>query len=116
VIAAAQTRTVDPDITIVQITGRLNLGNLLHSIETSMLKLVKDGTRKMVVDLSALDYIDSAGVGMLIGTNGQMEQAGGKLRIAGAKGLVAQSFGIVHMDRIVALDADVDASIGALQS
>ena len=68
----------------------------------------------MVVDLASLDAMDSSGIGMLIGCYGHMEQAGGKLRIAGAQGSVAKVFEVVHMARIVPLDAGVDAACQAL--
>jgi anti-sigma B factor antagonist len=80
VIPNFQTRAVDPDITVVELSGRLNLGNTLQSIESALHKLIADGARKLVIDLAQLTYIDSAGMGMLIGCNGRIEQAGGSLR------------------------------------
>jgi anti-anti-sigma factor len=61
-----------------------------------------------------LGYTDSAGIGMIISLNGEMEQAGGQMRIAGAQGLVAKSFDIVHMERVIALDANVESGCRAL--
>lgn len=103
-------RVVEPAITIVEISGRLTLGNALTYAETSVKRLIGDGSRKMVIDLAGLTSIDSAGVGMLISCGGEMEHAGGALRVAGAQGAVAKTFEIVHMDRIVALDADVESA------
>jgi hypothetical protein len=39
-----------------------------------------------------------------------MDQAGGALRISGAGAPVQKTFEVVHMDRIVALDPDVDSA------
>lgn len=103
-------RHVEPDIAVVEIAGRLNLGNTLQSIESSLKQQIEAGARQLVVDLSALDFIDSSGIGMLVALNGMMEHAGGKVRVAGAKGIVAKSFALVHMERIVPLDADAAAS------
>jgi len=110
VINQTRTHTIEPGITVFAITGRLSLGNTLQSIESSLKKLIDAGSRKLVVDLTELNYIDSAGIGMLVGTNGLIEQAGGTMRVAGAQGLVAKSFAVVHIDRILALDPDVDSS------
>ena len=101
---------LDPDITVVRITGRLHLGNLLGSVETSIKKQIAEGARKIVIDLSGLDYIDSAGIGMLVSCFGEMDQAGGKLRIAGASGTVAKAFGITKLERLISFDADVATS------
>jgi anti-sigma B factor antagonist len=109
-IIGAKTRRIEPDITVVEISGHLNLGNNLVSIENLIKRLIAEGARKMVVDLGELSYIDSAGIGMLVGCNGQMDGTGGLLRIAGAQGSVAKVFELVHMHRIARLDPDLGAA------
>jgi anti-sigma B factor antagonist len=115
-IIGTKTRRVEPDITVVEISGHLNHGNNLIEIERMMRKLVDDGARKLAIDLATLNFIDSAGIGMLVGTNGHMDGAGGKVRIAGARGPVAKVFEVVHMHKIVPLDADVAASLEQLST
>jgi anti-sigma B factor antagonist len=110
-----QSRKIDPDVIVAEISGRLNLGNTLQSIEAQLLALIKNGSRKLIVDLSALTYVDSAGIGMLIGCNGQMEQAGGRFRITGIQGGVAKSFEIVHVDRIVTVLETVEAALAQIE-
>ncbi len=104
-------RQVEPNLTVVELSGHLNLGNELMTVEAAVKRLIQDGARKLVVDLTKLDYIDSAGIGMLVGCNGQMDRAGGKMRLAGAQGSVAKAFGVVHMDHITSLDPDVDTAL-----
>jgi anti-sigma B factor antagonist len=109
-------RRVEPDVTVVELTGHLNLGNELMSVESAVKRVIEEGARKLVIDVTRLDYIDSAGIGMLVACNGQIERAGGKMRVAGAQGTVAKAFEIVHMDRITSLDADVGAALGNLSA
>ena len=86
------------------------------TVESAVKRAIDDGARKLVIDVTRLDYIDSAGIGMLVACNGQIERAGGKMRVAGAQGTVAKAFEIVHMDRITALDANVDEACGILSA
>ena len=102
------------DVDIVEISGRLNFGNALADIENSILKLIDEGSRRLVINVPGLTAIDSAGIGMLMGCSAKMQQKQGKLRIAGARGGVARTFETMHMDRVAALDADVDAACRAL--
>ena len=102
------------DVDIVDISGRLNFGNALAEIESSILKLIDEGSRRLVINVPGLTAIDSAGIGMLMGCSAKMQQKQGKLRIAGARGGVARTFETMHMDRVAALDADVDAACRAL--
>jgi anti-sigma B factor antagonist len=115
-IIGARTRRVEPDITVVEISGPLNLGNDLMEIERLMKRLIDEGARKLVVDLANLNFIDSAGIGMLVAANGQMDSVGGKLRVAGAHGPAAKVFDVVHMDRIIPLDAEVAVSVQHLSA
>jgi anti-sigma B factor antagonist len=111
VITESNIQDIGPDTKVLAISGRLSLGNTLMSVESGIRRVIAEGVRKLVVDLSDLNFIDSAGIGVLVQCNGEMEQAGGKVRIAGAKGLVVKSFQLVHLDRILALDADVAESL-----
>ena len=109
-ITETKTRRIDPDITVFEISGRLSLGNLLISVEGSIQRLIDDGARRLIIDLTGLTAIDSSGIGVLVTSSGRMEQNGGKLRIAGAQGAVAKACGVVHLDRIAALDPDVETA------
>jgi anti-sigma B factor antagonist len=113
-ITETKTRRVKPDITIMEIAGRLSLGNTLLSIENSMKRLIDEGSRRMVVDLAGLNSVDSSGIGMLVSCFAPMEQKGGHLRIAGAQGSVLKVFETVHLDRIVPMQPDVELACGDL--
>ena len=109
-ITETKTRQVEPDITVIEIAGRLSLGNVLLSLEHSLKRLIEEGARKLVIDVSSLESIDSAGIGMLVSCSGEIEQAGGRMRIAGARGSIAKAFDMIHIDRLATVDADVEAA------
>jgi len=115
-ITESKTRQVEPDITVVEISGRLSLGNALLAVENSINRLVQDGTRKLAVDVTGLNSIDSSGIGVLVSCSALMERSGGQLRIAGAQGAVAKSFELVHMSRIAALDPDIESCCRHLEA
>ncbi len=45
-ITQATSRQVEPDITVVTITGRLNLGNTLMSLENDLRKQIQNGAEE----------------------------------------------------------------------
>lgn len=115
-ITETKTHRVEPDITVFEISGRLNLGNLLQTAESAMRGLIDSGARKLVIDLTGLTAIDSSGIGTLISCAGQMDQMGGQVRLAGAHGSVGKIFETVHMSRIVPLDADLASACGSFSN
>src|SRR5579863_265103 len=70
-ITETKTHRVDPDITVFAISGRLNLGNQLQTVEQSIRDLIAGGVRKLVIDLSELSSLDSSAIGMLVASGGR---------------------------------------------
>src|SRR5262245_35965620 len=110
------THRIEPDITVMEITGRLNLGNTLISVEDTIKKLIREGSRKLVLDLKGLSYIDSSGIGLIVTCTGEMGQAGGQMRVAGAQGVVKRAFDVVRLNLVVPQDPDVDTACGNIRS
>ena len=104
------------DVQVFGISGRLALGNTLMGIEQSLKQLVDSGAKKLVVDVTSLTAIDSAGVGTLLMIAGEMEKAGGATKIAGASGLVQRTFEIVHLERVIEQHPDVNSAVASFES
>ncbi len=105
---------VKPDITVIQVTGRLCLGNQLVSTEFFLRRLIQQGVRKLVLDLTGVDRIDSAGIGALMMCSGEITDGGGQLRLVGPQQSVANALRVVRVDQIVPIDPDVASACKAL--
>ena len=106
---------IEPDITVVSCAGRFTLGTQLRLTESMINTLIQKGARKLVIDLTHTELVDSAGLGILMHVFGEMEQLGGSLRVAGSNERVANLFQITHTNGILALDPDLMTSVKKLQ-
>ena len=106
---------IEPDITVVSCAGRFTLGTQLRLTESMINTLIQKGARKLVIDLTHTEIVDSAGLGILMHVFGEMEQIGGILRVAGSNERVANLFQITHTNGILALDPDLMTSVKKLQ-
>jgi len=106
---------IEPDITVVSCAGRFTLGTQLRLTESMINTLLQKGVRKLVVDLTHTETVDSAGLGVLMHIFGEMEQLGGEMRVAGANERVAKMFYVTHTDGILTLDRDLMASVKQLK-
>jgi anti-sigma B factor antagonist len=95
-----KTREVSPDITAMTFTGRLTLGDQLTDVESAIREHIVEGLRKLVLDFSGLNYIDSAGIGVVV-CIGLMKRAGGRLAVAGAAGQVKQLLEMTGLDPLL---------------
>jgi anti-sigma B factor antagonist len=107
--------TFEPDITGISCAGRFTLGNRLSEMEGLVHSLIADGVRKLVLDLTHVEFVDSAGLGVIMRAFGEIEQAGGQLRIAGAGEQVQRLFNITHTGAILTLDPDLVTSVRKMQ-
>lgn len=92
--------------------GKLNLVTA-PLVKARIDDLVKAGSARVVVDLSGVGFIDSSGLGALIGSLKSARQAGGDVRIAGAGEQVRAVLRLTNLDRILApYDTVQEASRG----
>ena len=115
-ILQIETKRVAPDIAIVQFTGKITLGRESQRIEVVVEELLQSGNRKFIFDLAGVDYIDSAGLGMITLCSGKVTQAGGIFRVAGATGLAAKLFKITRLDTVIPFYATVEAASEGLEA
>jgi len=92
---------------VVALSGRLVLGKDLDRMETAVKGLVAAGQKRIVFDLSTLDYADSAGIGTMVSCLTHIKKAQGELRVAGANARVARLFKLTGIDHLLALYASV---------
>jgi anti-anti-sigma factor len=111
------TRTQD-GVTIVVFAGSLD-SNTSPKAQQALDGMLAAGARKMVVDCTALDYISSAGLRVLLGTlkrlsgGGGGGGAGGALRLFGLNDTVREVFDISGFSTILAVFAtEADALKG----
>ena len=104
-----------PDVTGISCFGRFTLGTRLSETEGLINSLIENGRRKLVLDLTHVEFVDSAGLGIIMRASGEIEQRGGQLRIAGPNDQVRRLFEITHTHAILAVDPDLVTSVQMLQ-
>jgi anti-sigma B factor antagonist len=76
-----QTRQLE-DIIILAVTGRITLGEGNVMLREVVRDLADKGTKKVVLNLSEVNYIDSSGVGELVKTHTTIQNKGGQLKLS----------------------------------
>ncbi len=91
---------VGSDLSVIRVEGRLNMVTAPHLRDT-VAAAVKAGQSRLVLDLRETSFMDSSGLGALIGSLKATREAGGDLRIAGAGEQVLMVLQLSNMDRIL---------------
>ena len=103
-------KRIEPDITVLELAGRLALGPDTRRVETMVEALLRENERKFIVDLSGVDYIDSTGMGSITFCFTRVSQTGGGLRVAGPTDRVRQLFKMTRLDTVLPIYPTVQAA------
>jgi anti-sigma B factor antagonist len=69
------------DIHILDCSGKITLGEGTMAVRTTVRDILKTGSRKIVLNLAEVNYIDSPGVGELVSTYTTVMNQGGQLKL-----------------------------------
>ena len=105
---------LDQGSAVVAITGSLTLGLNLKMVEAEVQQLIGGGVNRLILDLGACAYSDSAGLGFLIHTYGMITERGGTMRLCGVSERVMELLRMTKTDGIMPCDADRQDSLAKL--
>lgn len=68
-------------VTILDLSGRIVLGDEIDDLRSAIHNLIDEGKKKIILNLAEVDYLDSSGVGALVGGFTAVRNAGGELKL-----------------------------------
>jgi anti-sigma B factor antagonist len=71
------------DVKILDLTGKMTLGEGDELLRDKVNSLVHQGHKKLILNLEGVPYIDSAGLGEIVRTYTTVSRQGGKLKLLG---------------------------------
>lgn len=98
------------EATVLTLAGELDHDTaepLRAALETAR----ADGGRRLLVDVSGLDFCDSTGLNVLLRNRLAARESGGSLELVGLHRPVARMFHITGADGLFPLHPDVDAAL-----
>jgi len=85
------------DVYILDCSGKITLGEGTMSIRNAVKDVLQQGAAKIILNLADITYIDSAGVGELVGTYVTTGNNGGKLKLLGLTGKLREVLTITKL-------------------
>lgn len=101
------------DVTVVAVNGQLTVGNR-QEFKEKVLAEMESGARKLLVDFSDTDYIDSSGLGVLVSISKQMRNRSGKLRLAAMNEDLRTLFELTKLDSLFDISESLEDALKEL--
>jgi anti-anti-sigma factor len=101
---------------VIALVGPMTLGSSLKLADAQIQAAIANGVTSIVFDLTGVDYVDSAGLGVLVYTYGALNQKGGSLRLCGVAARVLSLLQLTRTDSFLPIDPGREESLAALGS
>jgi anti-sigma B factor antagonist len=98
--------------TVVTVHGEIDVATS-PMLRERLIDLVNGGAKRLVLDLEAVDFLDSTGLGTIVSLLKRVRTHGGDLRLVCTDARIRRLFEITGLDRAVPLQASLDDAISA---
>lgn len=99
----------DGDTAVFSLVGSLDIATS-PSVRASLIEAAGQGAHDLIVDLTRLEFLDSTGLGALIGAQRRAQEQQGRVRLVVTEGPIARLLNITGLGRIFAVYRTLDAA------
>jgi anti-sigma B factor antagonist len=103
------------DVAIVDFSGKITLGEGSATLRQTVKELVGNGHRKILLNLGDVDYIDSSGIGELVGAYTTVRSASGELKLMQLTKRVRDLIQITRLFTVFDVQNDEASAISAFR-
>jgi anti-sigma B factor antagonist len=96
---------------VLEVAGEIDVYTA-PQLRERLIALVEGGSRQVVVDLGRVEFLDSTGLGVLVGALKRLRVVGGELLLVCAQERLLKIFRITGLDRVFQLFDSVESATG----
>jgi len=96
--------------TVVSVYGEVDVATA-PDLRERLIELINGGNHQLVLDLEGVDFLDSTGLGTIIGALKRARTHGGDLRLVCTETRITRLFEITGLDKAVPLLPTLDAAV-----
>jgi anti-sigma B factor antagonist len=100
------------DTSVIEVSGEIDLHSA-PQLRAELLKLAEGAKPRFVIDLGEVSFIDSTGIGVLVGALKRSREKSGSVHFCGAQSRVRRVFEITGLMRALPLFDSREAAIAA---
>jgi anti-sigma B factor antagonist len=98
-------------MSVFELTGSLDIATS-PTVRASLVEASERGDHKLIVDLTKVDFLDSTGLGALIGAQRRAKEFGGDVRLVVKEGQILRLLRITGLLKVLAVYPTLDDAVG----
>ena len=103
------------DVVVVGVAGEVDAYSA-PVLRDAISKVLASGAHRIVCDLTNVGFLDSTGLGVLVGRLKAVRMLEGQMRLVITSERVLRNFKITGLENIFPIDATVEASVAAIEA
>lgn len=96
------------DATVVSVSGEIDVFTAPQLREVLM-AAIEGGSRRMIVDLEGVEFLDSTGLAVLVAGLKRVREAGGDLHVVCTRDHILRVLELTGLDKVLAVHASLDS-------
>ncbi|MCD6116940.1 STAS domain-containing protein [bacterium] len=101
------------DKVVITLSGEIMGGDESEKFQSIVYKLIEDTKVNVVVDMSEVHWMNSSGLGMLMGALTTLRGSSGDLRLASISDRVRRPIEVTKLDSVIKIFASVDDALNS---
>lgn len=102
--------TEQGDSAVLAVRGEVDVSTA-PKLRQQIVELATAGHRRVVIDLTSVDFLDSTGLGVLVGGLKRLRSLGGDLVLCGAQPRIQKVFEITGLTQVFSMFDDADGAV-----
>jgi anti-sigma B factor antagonist len=100
---------------VVTVAGEIDIATY-GQLRAALITAVDDGPGTVIVDMAGVEWIDSTGLGTLVGTLKRARDKGGTVQVAAVPDRIARHFQVTGLARLFGMHPSVEAAKAAVMA
>ena len=99
------------DVDVVRVIEPKIAQSALEALQKDLAKRIDAGSRKMVINLANVAFVDSFGIGVIAATARKLQTSGGLMKLCGVGDRVKMSLTITRLDKNLEIVEDEEEAV-----
>jgi anti-sigma B factor antagonist len=103
------------DVTVIELDGNMIGGPDASALNDYLHELITKDKKNVVIDLKSVSFINSSGLGMLIGGMTTMRNSGGELKLANASKKIENLLEMTKLHKVFDIHKNINEAVASFK-